>query len=81
MNFKVKQALVEWDPFNLDKDRYDSVIIDVISALETIDSPTELAKVIQTTYEHLFKSWIPFEQCVDISYKLLAIKFKEKSII
>lgn len=81
MNYKAKQALIEWDPFNIGNDGYDSVASDVVNALHTIDSPTDLAKVIQTTYEPIFKRWIPFDQCVEISYQLLAIKFKAKSIV
>ncbi|HBT70791.1 MAG TPA: DUF1871 domain-containing protein, partial [Lysinibacillus sp.] len=36
---------------------------------------------IQETYEHSFEQWIPFEDCVAISYKLIAIKFEAKCII
>lgn len=81
MNKKAKILLKEWDPFQLGQDAYDEEIRGVISALQEIDHPTELARVIQKVYEHSFELWIPFEQCVELAYQLIAIKFEAKSII
>ena len=81
MNQKSVHMLAEWDPFNLGEDSYDTETADVVAALQGIDDPTELAKVIQITYEHSFEQWIPFEKCVSIAYKLIAIKFEAKCII
>lgn len=81
MNQKAVTLLAEWDPFNLGMDSYDTETADVVAALQGIDDPTELAKVIQTVYEHSYEQWIPFEKCVAISYKLIAIKFEAKCII
>ncbi|MGE7112410.1 DUF1871 family protein [Lysinibacillus sp. NPDC047702] len=84
-NIKMNQAAVhlleKWDPFHLGSDHYDTETADVVAALQGIDDPSILAKVIQETYEHSFEEWIPFEDCVDISYKLIAIKFEAKCII
>lgn len=84
-NIKMNQAAVhlleEWDPFHLGSDHYDTETADVVAALQGIDDPSILAKVIQETYEHSFEKWIPFEDCVAISYKLIAIKFEAKCII
>ena len=83
--YKMNQATVhlleEWDPFHLGPDHYDTETADVVAALQGIDDPSTLAKVIQETYEHSFEQWIPFEDCVAISYKLIAIKFEAKCII
>lgn len=81
MNQKAKLALIEWDPFQIGEKGYETESADVVAALQSIDDPTELAKVIQKVYEHSFELWIPFEKCVEISYKLIAIKFEAKCII
>ncbi|HWL24167.1 MAG TPA: DUF1871 family protein [Ureibacillus sp.] len=81
MNQKALKTLQEWDPFNIGEDNYDTESADVVAALQSIDDPTKLAKVIQTVYEHSFEQWIPFEQCVSISYKLIAVKFEAKCIL
>ncbi len=81
MNKKALHILQEWDPFNIGGDQYDTETADVVAALHGIDDPSKLAKVIQTVYEHSFEQWIPFEQCVSISYKLIAVKFEAKCIL
>ncbi|MEG0450399.1 MAG: DUF1871 family protein [Lysinibacillus sp.] len=84
-NIKMNQAAVhmlqEWDPFKLGANHYDTETADVVAALQGVDDPSVLAKIIQNTYEHSFEQWIPFEDCVTISYKLIAIKFEAKCII
>ncbi len=81
MNQKAIALLKKWDPFQLGEDSYDTETADVVAALQGENDPSKLAKVIQTVYEHSFEQWIPFEKCVEISYKLLAIKFEAKCII
>lgn len=81
MNQKAVHMLAAWDPFKLGEDSYDTETADVVAALQSIDDPTELAKVVQTVYEHSFVQWIPFENCVAIAYKLIAVKFEAKCII
>ena len=81
MNQKAVHMLATWDPFKLGEDSYDTETADVVAALQGIDDPSELAKVIQTVYEHSFEQWIPFENCVLIAYKLIAVKFEAKCII
>ncbi|MEG0472336.1 MAG: DUF1871 family protein [Solibacillus sp.] len=81
MNRKSVQLLQQWDPFKFGSDSYDTETADVVAALQGIDDPSELAKVIQTVYEHSFEQWIPFENCVAIAYKLIAVKFEAKCII
>ncbi|CAM5218706.1 hypothetical protein UACE39S_02246 [Ureibacillus acetophenoni] len=81
MNKKAIKVLQEWDPFQLGEESYDTESADVVAALQGIDDPSKLAKVIQTVYEHSFEQWIPYENCVEISYKLIAIKFEAKCIV
>ncbi|MDI7743944.1 DUF1871 family protein [Lysinibacillus fusiformis] len=81
MNRAAIKILEEWDPFNIGEDGYDTETADVVAALQGIDDPSKLAKVIQQVYEHSFEQWIPFEKCVEISYKLIAIKFEAKCIV
>ena len=81
MNRKAVATLASWDPFNIGDDNYETETADVVAALQGIDDPSALAKVIQSVYEHSFEEWIPFEKCVEISYKLIGIKFEAKCII
>ena len=81
MNRTAVHLLEAWDPFQLGTDHYETETADVVAALQGIDDPSTLAKVIQDTYEHSFEQWIPFEDCVAISYKLIAVKFEAKCII
>lgn len=81
MNRKCVQVLQQWDPFKFGEESYDTETADVVAALQGIDDPSELAKVIQKVYEYSFEQWIPIEDCVSISYKLIAVKFEAKCII
>ncbi|MEO4054325.1 DUF1871 family protein [Solibacillus sp. CAU 1738] len=81
MNQRAVLTLAYWDPFKIGSDGYDTETADVVAALQGIDDPSDLAKVIQRVYEHSFERWIPFEQCVEMAYKLIAIKFEAKCII
>lgn len=81
MNQKCVQLLAKWDPFEFGEESYDTETADVVAALQEIDDPSELAKTIQTVYEYSFEQWIPFEDCVAIAYKLIAVKFEAKCII
>lgn len=81
MNRKAVWTLQEWDPFNLGVDSYETETADVVADLQNIDHPSELAKRIQEIYEHSFEVWIPLEKCVEISYKLIALKYEMKCII
>lgn len=81
MNRKAVRLLQLWDPFKMGIDAYDTETADVVAALQAIDHPTELAKRIQEVYEHSYEQWIPIEQCVQISYKLIAVKYEAKCIV
>lgn len=81
MNRKCVHLLEEWDPFAIGTANYETETADVVAALQGIDDPSELAKVIQTVYEYSFEQWIPIEKCVAVAYKLIAIKFEAKCII
>lgn len=81
MNRKAVKILQLWDPFNMGSEAYDTETADVVAALQGIDHPTELAKRIQIVYEHSFEQWIPIEKCVQIAYKLIAVKFEAKCIV
>ncbi|MBO2537501.1 DUF1871 family protein [Rummeliibacillus suwonensis] len=81
MNRKAIHTLEDWNPFEMTDFTYDTEAADVVAALQYIDDPSELGKVIQNIYEQSFEQWIPIEKCIDISYKLLAIKFEAKCIL
>ncbi len=81
INKKAGALLEEWDPFSAGKKAYEHEIEEVVSDLHQLDDPTDLAKRIREIYEHTYKTWIPIEDCVQISYKLLAVKFEAKCIV
>ncbi|MEK3937544.1 DUF1871 family protein [Sporosarcina sp. FSL W7-1349] len=81
MNKKAVSLLEEWDPFQVGKKAYEMEIADVVSELQRLDHPTDLAKRIREIYEHSYEMWIPIENCMQISYKLIAIKYEAKCIV
>ncbi|WP_308788332.1 DUF1871 family protein [Planomicrobium stackebrandtii] len=81
MNRRAGTVMEEWDPFAIGSELYDKEIGKVVDQLHVLDHPSELAKKIQSIYESSFKKWIPLEQCVEISYKLIALKYEAKHII
>lgn len=81
MNKKAVALLEKWDPFNEGNKAYELEIIDIVAELQRLDDPTDLAKRIREIYEYTYGFWIPIEKCVQISYKLLAIKYKAKCIV
>lgn len=81
MNRRAMRILEEWDPFSIGEGLYNTEIADVVTELHILDHPSDLAKQIQKIYGSSFGKWIPLEKCVDISYKLLALKYEAKSII
>lgn len=81
MNRRAIHVLEQWDPFGIGEDSYGREIVDVVAQLHLLDHPSDLAKQIQSIYEFSSGKWIPLEDCVDVSYKLLALKYEAKSII
>ena len=81
MNKKAIVLLEQWDPFHKGKKAYELEIVDVVADLQRLDHPTDLAKRIREIYEQTNKLWIPIEDCVQISYKLLAVKYEAKCIV
>jgi len=81
MDKKVIAILENWDPFNEGEKAYAHEIADVVLELHILDDPTDLAKRIREIYEHTYKLWIPIENCVQVSYKLLAVKYEAKCIV
>ena len=81
MNKKAVALLEEWDPFDAGNHAYDLEIADVVSELQVLDHPTDLAKRIREIYEHSYDLWIPIEDCMQIAYKLVAIKYEAKCIV
>lgn len=81
MNKKAVALLEQWDPFEVGQKAYELEIADVVAELHHLDHPTDLAKRIREIYEHSYELWIPIEECVQISYKLLAIKYEAKCIV
>ena len=78
---KATVLLEEWDPFLAGAEAYKQEIAHVVADLHVLDHPTDLAKRIREVYERSYNLWIPIEECVQISYKLLAVKFEVKCII
>lgn len=81
MNKKAVLLLKQWDPFQEGEHAYDIEIADVVTKLHHMDHPADLAKCIRDIYERAFEIWIPLEDCMDISYKLIAIKYEANSIV
>lgn len=81
MNRKVVHLVEQWNPLNLMQQSYQVEAEQVFSALQKLDDPSDLGKRIQEIYQHSFQQWIPLEKCVEVSYKLLAIKFEMKRIL
>lgn len=81
MNKKAATLLELWDPFEKGGKTYQLEIVNVIAALQVLDYPTDLAKKIREVYERSYKIWIPIEDCVQISYKLIALKYEANSIV
>lgn len=81
MNKRAARVMEEWNPFSIGDDLYHKEIGDVVAQLQVLDDPSDLAKKIQSIYQFSFEKWIPLEHCVDISYKLLALKYEAKCII
>lgn len=81
MERHAKLIMDQWDPFSAGSGKYEQEIAGVVEQLHLLDDPSSLAKQIQRIYESSFAQWIPLEKCVEVSYKLLALKFEAKSII
>lgn len=81
MNRRAVVVLEEWDPFAIGSELYGKETERVVAQLQVLDHPSELAKQIQSIYEISFDKWIPLERCVEISYKLIALKYEAKHII
>lgn len=81
MNKRASAVMEQWDPFSIGSELYAREIDEVIAQLHALDHPSELAKEIQLIYENSFEKWIPLEKCVEISYKLIAVKYEAKHII
>lgn len=81
MNKKAISILEKWDPFDEGSKAYEHEIMDIVAELHKIDHPADLAKRIREIYEHTHELWIPIEKCVQISYKLLAVKYEAKCIL
>lgn len=75
INHFAADILDRWDPFGQGPGAYDLEIADVIEALHKAVHPSELAKQIRLIYEHSFELWIPHEACMEVSYKLIALKY------
>lgn len=81
MNRKAVNVLEQWDPFQQGKEAYKGTTEAVVEALHMHDHPMELAKSMRVIYEQTFHLWIPIEKCVQVAYKLLAVKYEAKSIV
>lgn len=78
---KATMLLKEWDPFLVGPEAYKVEIVEVVANLQVMNHPTEVAQLIREVYEQSYNLWIPIEECMQIAYKLIAVKFEAKSII
>lgn len=74
MNKQAVRLVEEWDPFHLGADMYAGEAADVVAFLQGAIHPSDIAHYIQMIYEFSFEEWIPLEKCMEISYKLIALK-------
>ncbi|PIC85615.1 hypothetical protein CSV72_12880 [Sporosarcina sp. P20a] len=81
MNKKAVSLLKQWDPFQEGEYADGAEIAEIVTKLQHVDHPADLAKYIRDVYEHTHEIWIPLENCMDISYKLIAVKYEAKSIV
>lgn len=81
MEKKAVALLERWDPFEEGEKAYELEIVKVVAALHRLDYPTDLAKKIREIYAHSYELWIPLEDCVRISYKLIALKYEANCIV
>lgn len=81
MNKSACRVIEAWSPLPAAAGQVDKTAERVVAELAELDYPTDLAKAIQSIYWATYDQWIPFEQCVAISYKLLAVKYEAKCII
>lgn len=81
MNKQAIRILEEWDPFQIGKENYAAEAADVVAFLQSATHPSDIAHHIQVVYEHSFEQWISLERCMEIAYKLIAIKLTETCTI
>ncbi|MFC4355065.1 DUF1871 family protein [Chryseomicrobium palamuruense] len=74
MNKQAVRILEEWDPFQIGSKHYEAEAADVVAFLQGATHPSDIAHHIQLVYEHSFEEWIPLEKCMEVAYKLIAIK-------
>ncbi|XJZ26783.1 DUF1871 family protein [Bacillota bacterium Lsc_1132] len=74
INLQLTDVLLQWNPYRLKDESYDTEIADVIQAVHEIDDREQLAKRIQQIYEFSFEEVIPLEDCLKVSDELLIIK-------
>ncbi|MCE4050204.1 MULTISPECIES: DUF1871 family protein [Bacillaceae] len=74
VNLELVKLLNEWDPFKLGEGNYDTEIADCVYAVHELDNREELAAEIQKIYEFSFEEFIPMDECLSISTKLLLTK-------
>ena len=74
MNKQAVRVLEDWDPFQLGSGNYAAEAADVVAFLQGADHPSDVAHHIQLVYEHSFEQWIALEKCMEVSYKLIALK-------
>lgn len=81
MDKKAIGLLSAWDPLEKGEGAYEEEIQSVVEALHEHDHPADLAKSIREIYEKTSSLWIPLEECVQISYKLVAVKYEAEKIV
>ncbi|KZZ83368.1 DUF1871 family protein [Bacillus sp. SJS] len=68
------EILYKWDPLGYGEGFYDTESVDVVQAVHELHHSSELAKRIQSIYEHSFEKWIPIEDCLQMAHQLLLVK-------
>lgn len=73
INLLLADLLLQWNPFQLKDEDYETEIADTIQAVYELDDREELAQRIQQIYEFSFEEVIPFQKCLKVADGLLAV--------
>lgn len=73
INLQLAGVLLQWNPFHLEGEDYQTEIADIIQAVHELDDRKELARRIQQIYDFSFEEVIPLQKCLMVADELLMI--------
>ncbi|WLR55778.1 DUF1871 family protein [Mesobacillus subterraneus] len=77
LSYKLIDVLNKWDPFKVGAGQFDPEIADILQAVHDHDEADKIAEKIQSVFEFSFEEVLPYEECLSMANKLLAIKNKD----